>query len=80
MTDERVEELRQWALSEMAWQRAQAEATGTKVKPIKGVRKMNIALKQALTADSTFKVRGRAIVLILHDFVLPTYGIPADAV
>lgn len=79
MTDERVEQLRHWALAEMAWARAEAEENGKKIKPIKGVRNMRTAVEAALAAKTKPKVRALAAVEIIAEYVTEAYGLKSVA-
>jgi hypothetical protein len=78
MDDQQVEELRQWAITTTAWERAIAEERGTKLRPIKGVRKMNAALKEIFKdRKRTPKVRGLAAAETITLFVTESYGVAA---
>lgn len=49
MDDREVERLRRWAVSRMKWERDVAKIRGTRIKPVKGVTKLNAHIQTILS-------------------------------
>lgn len=80
MNDVQVEEMRQWAISVMKWERAIAFEHGKNIKRIKGgVKKLNESVQGLLTKkDRSTARRARDAAQTIKETVIETYGLKEE--
>lgn len=74
MTEQQVNELKDWAINFVAWEDAYAKALGKKMRPIKGVRKMRLKVDEALAdRTKTPQARGAEAAGVITEAILETW-------